>query len=357
MSIDADAIIRDYAHFEHHRSGSDQDRASCQWLCQQLETLGFTTTTVEYEFPRFDAKWQCRIDGKRVESLPLFYSATGDFEFENLEVLPLKLNHWQESETLDLIAAMVDQQKARAKKALVVATESANGAVYAINVGVNLALDFPVLLIGSGSTHRGARADGFVKARILNGLSRNILAIRPMQKPELIITTPFSGWFNCAAERAAGIAVMLELVSRLQARFNLQVIATSGHELHHLGCDAIQKALNLAPGIPVLHIGSCVGVNDADLVFNTNINLSKAIRSLFAGIGARVIERDHRQSNAWPGESQNWVNAQRTIMSLAGADRNFHTSMDQAAQINTKPLASIVDTLEATAMLLEHPSG
>ena len=140
----------------------------------------------------------------------------------------------------------------------------------------------------------------------------------PRQKPDLIITTPFSGWFSCAAERAAGIAVMLELVSRLRSQMSLQIIATTGHELHHLGTEVVQQALNIDPDIPVLHIGSCVGVKKSELVFSSNFDPTRSenLTALLAGIGAKIVQRDNQNGNAWPGESRNWVNGSRLLMSL-----------------------------------------
>ena len=365
-SIDVDEIVRTYANFDHHRTGTDEDRETCQWLTNWFNKLGLQTTGIDYEFPRFEADWQCRVAGNLVESIPLFYSATGDFEFENLEVFPLKLDDWEESKTLDQISTLATRQKSRGDNLLILATEAANGAVYAINVGTDLALDFPVLLVGSDSISAdtrvsarvSARVSGHLKAKLAKGYSSNVIAKNlPQHKTDLIITTPFSGWYSCAAERAAGIAVMLALITRLQSRFSLQVVATSGHELHHLGTEAVQQSLHIDPTIPVLHIGSCVGVAESDLVFSSSFDQISCENqtALLKGIGAQFIQRNNQSSNAWPGESQNWVNGSRSLMSLVGVDRNFHTPLDRAGNVNTAPLSNIVEVLQAAIKLCIHP--
>ena len=55
---------------------------------------------------------------------------------------------------------------------------------------------------------------------------------------QIVVSTPFSGWTQCAGERGPGIATLLALVPWLkQAKpsHSITFIATSGHELGDLG--------------------------------------------------------------------------------------------------------------------------
>ena len=57
----------------------------------------------------------------------------------------------------------------------------------------------------------------------------------------LIVMTPRSGWYSCASERGGGIACWLELMRRLRGSRlvrDVLFVASSGHELGHLGIDA-----------------------------------------------------------------------------------------------------------------------
>ena len=51
----------------------------------------------------------------------------------------------------------------------------------------------------------------------------------------LVLTTPVSGWFNCAGERGCGIAIALILAEKLSAHCNVDLLLASGHELGFAG--------------------------------------------------------------------------------------------------------------------------
>ncbi|MEM7563166.1 MAG: hypothetical protein AAF353_08980 [Pseudomonadota bacterium] len=338
-------LIKDYAKLEHHRTGTHEDAITCAWLAKQFKALGLATSPIDFPFTQYIAEWQCTVDARQVEAIPLFYSSQGRSVFDDIEVQPLELNDWQESETLMQIATLAEKQKRAGFSALVLATQSDNGSVYALNVSTESEIDFPVILTSAALV--GFRASGFLQAQWRGSESRCLVAQNHPQ-PELILTTPFSGWFNCAAERAAGIAVLIELIQRLQSKFRIQVIATSGHELHHLGTEAVQRSVAIDAATPVLHIGSCVGVANSDLVLSSDLPLEKHLAAIevWPELGARHQQLNPTNPNTWPGESRNWACAERSVISLVGVDRNFHTPRDTAQRINISPLSDIVILLQ-----------
>jgi hypothetical protein len=82
--------------------------------------------------------------------------------------------------------------------------------------------------------------------------------------PPLVIMTPRSGWYSCASERGGGLACWLELMRVLrQAKPARDVVfvASSGHELGHLGINAF---VDRRPGIVSssvgwIHLGANIG--------------------------------------------------------------------------------------------------
>src|SRR5262249_630516 len=59
--------------------------------------------------------------------------------------------------------------------------------------------------------------------------------------PPLVVMTPRSGWYRCASERGGGIAVWLEMMRALRKsppKRPVWFVASSGHELGHLGINA-----------------------------------------------------------------------------------------------------------------------
>ena len=63
-------LVERYAREPHHRSGTDAERRSRDWLVAELEARGLGTRQVEFEFPRFDADWSLSLDDRLVEDEP-----------------------------------------------------------------------------------------------------------------------------------------------------------------------------------------------------------------------------------------------------------------------------------------------
>src|SRR5262249_26013425 len=66
----------------------------------------------------------------------------------------------------------------------------------------------------------------------------------------LVVMTPRSGWWSCASERGGGLACWLEVMRSLHASppsdRGVVFVASSGHELGHLGINAFVDA---RPGV------------------------------------------------------------------------------------------------------------
>ena len=82
--------------------------------------------------------------------------------------------------------------------------------------------------------------------------------------PPLVIMTPRSGWYWCASERGGGLACWLELMRVLrQAKPARDVVfvASSGHELGHLGINAfVDRRPGIVPGsVGWIHLGANIG--------------------------------------------------------------------------------------------------
>jgi hypothetical protein len=80
----------------------------------------------------------------------------------------------------------------------------------------------------------------------------------------LVITTPRSGWWNCASERGGGLACWLELIRTLSAAAPVRdclFAAFSGHEIGFLGIDAyLASRHDLTKGAHAwIHLGANIG--------------------------------------------------------------------------------------------------
>ena len=82
--------------------------------------------------------------------------------------------------------------------------------------------------------------------------------------PPLVVMTPRSGWYACSSERGGGIVCWLELIRSLAAsptKRSVLFVASSGHELGHLGIDAFIANRNgiVQNSVAWLHLGANIG--------------------------------------------------------------------------------------------------
>ncbi|MBU2383821.1 MAG: hypothetical protein KJ861_14575, partial [Alphaproteobacteria bacterium] len=82
----------------------------------------------------------------------------------------------------------------------------------------------------------------------------------------LVLSTPRSGWFGCAAERGSGIAVWLAAALWLARRgdVDVELAATSGHEYENLGGAAYLEDAAPSPSDTRLwvHVGANLAARD-----------------------------------------------------------------------------------------------
>src|SRR5262249_21929398 len=82
--------------------------------------------------------------------------------------------------------------------------------------------------------------------------------------PPLVVMTPRSGWWECASERGGGLVCWLEVMRALRAARparDVLFLASSGHELGHLGLDAfMERRAGLVKSARAwIHFGANIG--------------------------------------------------------------------------------------------------
>jgi hypothetical protein len=163
----------------------------------------------------------------------------------------------------------------------------------------------------------------------------NVVADLPAPGGEgtVVLMTPKSGWFQCAAERGGGIAIAMALCAHAaslpERRRHLRVLFTSGHELGHLG---LRAYLARNPGLRGsadfwLHLGASIGARNADgmRVFAREESMRQAFMASLRRHGAgpaALADRDLRPH----GESREVF--ERPFLSLAGRHPYFHSPQD-----------------------------
>jgi hypothetical protein len=347
-------LVVGYSDLGEHRTGTDVDAATVEWLAERLSRIGGRIERQPYEFDRFDAVWEVAIDGEASQSIPLFYEGIGTVSTNNLATLfwePGFSNTGSDA----TFEAFARQALDNGYSAAVVATGGPSGLLHAVNRRPALGSGLPTLLVPGALGDQLAGADIKVKIRaeIVPGWSSNVLAWfgEGSLDETVVITTPISGWFRCAGERGTGIAVALDSVERLKADIPLLFIGTTGHELHHLGAHKVIAELDDVPKA-IIHIGASIAAAEAPPV-DGEADLTKGLRArleadperinmvtrALAEVGIQTTTpADPHDPDEWLGESKNWAFLNRPMLSLAGGFYLFHAPEDIPERATTPAL-------------------
>lgn len=342
--------VREYSAMGNHSVGTAVDADTNRWFADQLRTMGGAIEFQRFAFQRFDGTTSVSIDDEPIPSMPLYYEAVGEFQSDSPRVVTVKVT------TGDRPSQALQNEIAKAKVAgatlLVIATQGAEGELSTPNVYPVLGSGMPTILVPG--RYADALAKGKVKARfsgrIVPGESNNVVArFGDQTKAPMVIATPLSGWFTCAAERGTGIAIALALADRLGRERPLLVVGSPGHEiLHHIGLEEYLKDNKVAPSL-ILHLGAnvAVGVRDpksGKLSLAPGVNDPKAIPEAGRAVFVRMDEARFKTIEpalaeadllpvlnppAWKGEGALWAGASPSdLISFTGIHPLFHTTGD-----------------------------
>lgn len=345
-------LVEEYASLGMHRTGTEVDEATREWLATQLVERGASIESIDYSFERFDAEATVVVDGTRVECLPLFYEAIGRAETSDPYTESLELTAEVVAHDLD---SALERARASGRRAAVLSTGT-DGRLVAQNRAPDLADGVPTVLVPGGMLDAARSVEVRMSARLVPGRSSTVVAtLGAVAQSSFVITTPLTGWFSCAGERGTGIAVTLEIAAMLSEEFPVTVVATTGHELEYLGAREHLAASDMRPRA-VLHIGASVAAGDpgedgvprlspmrvafSDLGEAGNASLDEILGP--AGLGVLAIPR-------WGGEGQLWRGRGAPVLSLVGSFRRFHTPEDITELVTTPEALRVVGSSVAEA--------
>ena len=341
-------VVVDYAALGDHRAGTEVDARTLDWFAAALQRIGGTVERQPFDFQRFDGSSRVTIYGQAIDSLPLYYEGIGEVHSDHPFVAALDplSDH---SQTSDALNAAIAQAKAAGADVAVVATLNPLAALQIPNRTPQVPGGLPVVLVPSGVAERIQHGAVHVdySGRIVPGHSANVMAsFGDQSQPPIVLATPLSGWFRCAAERGTGIAVTMALAQRLAAQGrSVLVVGTSAHELPYLGLEAFVRAHHLTPRL-VIHLGANVALGEAApgssaLQFAAhrvaNVRMpSDAIDRLRASLAMMQLQPTANPP-LWFGESKLWVESQPApVISFVGLGPQFHTPLD-VPQTTTSP--------------------
>ena len=343
-----------------HRTGTKGQDDTFHWLASELSISGADVSYQTFPFHYFDAKVSVWNEGKSVKALALYYSFTGKKNLHNYATGSVDA-HVDEAVIAEHINRMVDQAKADGCDGLVLATRCPSGDLCAINREYATDLDFPVILVKQSHLNaiQTSDADILFSASVRETIAQNIVARfpGPIGARRITITTPISGWFQCAGERGCGLAVALLVARRLSTIFAVDLLLANGHELGFLG--GHQLAGGYAVGSHcVLHLGSCIANIDAQItsICSADPPTIERITASLERLGIKpTIPTQAADENNWVGEAMCWAANDLPMLSIAGLAPHFHTSGDLPYIVTTPNLlAASIDTIHDAALALAN---
>lgn len=371
-------IILAYEQQGFHRTGTQSDRFSGDWLCDEMRRAGLTPTREPFSLQRVDPVVASLVVGdRRIEGVPLF-----DGGFTDARGVRGRLGALDSDAAIGLIEAVPntvaagplgDARRKNRHQAIVCVTRGGRPGLCPSNADFFLQPFGPAVLQVSSeeASWLGERSRERAEVHVIAYVKRtpaeafNVTARIPGARatlPPLIVMTPRSGWWSCASERGGGLACWLELVRAMRtmrpAR-DVLFVASSGHELGHLGINAF---VDLRPGIVSksvawMHFGANIGA--ATDPGNTLQASDDELEALLAGTMTSVglsVDRRNPRGTIPGGEAELVHRGGGRYVSVIGRNALFHNPADRGpGAVDLNAIARFVDVFTTVAKTLAGP--
>lgn len=354
-------IVKTYSDMGYHRTGTKTDAAAIDWLAGLLRIAGAEVTCPHFSYSHYDAAVTVTINDHSIEAMALYYAFTGTTTISRPAFGEIN-GHDAEDDISSAIIRAVTDARQHDHDGLILTTNSPDETLCGINRQSYEILDFPVILIGRKDSQRVRQnpAQITISATTQDRTARNIVAhFRSAKNTDqpLILTTPVSGWFNCAGERGCSIAIALILAEKLSACCPVDLLLASGHELGYAGGYHLAQTYD-STARAVVHLGSSIANIGAEMtsVCTAPPAQFSRIRTVLNSLEIRPTRpRDALNPDAWVGESMCWAPKNRPMLSIAGISPHFHSPLDLAEAVTTPNLlaTAIEQIFQATRILIE----
>jgi hypothetical protein len=348
-------IIFEYASQGIHRTGTDVDNQSADWLIERIEALGVAATDTVFDFERVQPITnQLSIAGSTFSGVPLY-----DCQYTNEKGISGTIGELGSNADIGVIMALPVASSPGGRLVLAARKKGKHKAIVVVadsqlpedGVAPQNAEDFltpfgpPVLQLANrhwadlqSAINNEAQARLVLHCEYTRATARNIEAKIAGSSPDLapmVVMTPRSGWWANASERGGGIAAFLEIMLAFNGsapRRDVIFTANTGHELGHTGLDLfLEKNPTL---VKDAHIWMHLGANFA-AKFGSQVRLQYSDDDAAASLTPWLKENVVTPGMVTPmgqrplGEARNVYDGQGRYVSILGRNGLFHHPADQ----------------------------
>lgn len=355
LAREAERRIRAYERLGIHRTGWGADDAAAHWLVEELAAIGIEGRVEQFEFPQLHIRRaELRLGDRAVPGVPLYDCGTTGREGVSAPLIAAPDGVLEAPSPAIAVWELPDADTRRLTPAVYETLESlaAAGAIGVLMImgdehgdpvlrnaeRPDAPLPLPVLQVAPKDTGEGLTGEGtlVIDAERRPGTALNVAAEITGTNPSLapvVLMTPKSGWYTCAAERGGGLAVWLaaaEAIAKQPGERTLNLIASSGHELHHYGLDAW---LDGPTGVPAqdahvwIHLGASIGAKRG--IGRIGAADEELMKLALGALAEHGIEREPMAVGfSGYGEARNIAERGGRYISLLGGHPYFHSPND-----------------------------
>jgi hypothetical protein len=368
-------VIRAFDEQGFHRTGTVVDRRSGDWLANEVRQIGLEPVLEEFSLSQVDPLHaSLEVNGRKIEGLPLF-----DGGFTDAAGVVGKLGNLNNDAAIGLTqippnaaetGALGDARREDKHEAIVVITRGRRPGFCPSNADSFLRpFGPPVLQVASDEApfladcaRQGAKAVLTAHAERLQAKAFNVTTVVPgtdKSLAPLVVMTPRSGWWSCVSERGGGVACWLEIMRTIRAARaarDVLFVASSGHELGHLGLDAfIDRRAGLVPAAKAwIHLGANIGA-----AYGPGNNLQASDDEMESAMteamtkAALAIDGRLARDAAPRGEAENIHRGGGRYISIIGNNDLFHNASDRGADaVDVKIIERFAKAFGMVARLL-----
>ena len=346
----AERRIRAYEEMGDHRTGREADDTTTWWMIEELRKVGVEAEPQTWRFPRVEIHdASIRFGPWDIPAVPTFdcsftdhQGLTGVLRRDNGPgIVVWEFAPDQQERMAPGVYSYFELARSDGASGIIMIMGDPDGHPVVRNAEFPLdPIELPVLQVAPMNAGPildaiGAEATMIVDGGRVDAPADNAIATIPGTDKEatpVTLMTPKSGWYTCAAERGGGIAIWIEVAGRIAAnpgRRSLNLVASSGHELHHLGLDHYIRELgDAAREVHAwMHLGASIGSR------NGQASYAASDDELF-NVATEALSQQGLERRAFPvgnagfGEARNIGEINGRFASFLGGHPYFHSPRD-----------------------------